>query len=422
MIDLKLLGRLQSSDMVTLVLKQVHADELTYYIIAKSINYTAVTSGKCHGNVHGDFAMFNILLSSLLPMLDRGYKFNIQYEGAELEFVTDDEKIHLHPLCVEYSDPSVMTVVNKVANFLTDISSDDTVDERVKKVEFELMGLRERQKPISKMDLEGAMISSNPFSMPATVLEPDEETQAKINKLEADLATLKKRQGKVRPVNLAPFRYLCGAAARSHELLNFCETYAVMSLKNTYILQKGPCPIMSMQSTLLNQLMIDGEGENFYWYQNGLAYVSYGDSTTVVFMEKYLPNTSIDSSIVTRGKVLEKYQINTRGVLAIASVVGSKFPVMKLDMSRGVLILENDKGEVLRSDLGEIKATTPELEKMMRGEETTGKIVMSTLNIPPEVQRFLSLFREQLNIYVKERKIVFNSEKLYLVFGRERSV
>lgn len=135
-------------------------------------------------------------------------------------------------------------------------------------------------------------------------------------------------------------------------------------------------------------------------------------------MEKYLPNTSVDSGIVTRGVTVERHQLSVKGVLKITQLMKSKFPEMVFDLGAGEVVLGNDKGERIVTKFNVDDTETLQLIKLKRGEQLKEEYVSTSISVPVEVQGLLSLFKDQLTIYVKSNKIIFQAEDFYIVFGR----
>lgn len=415
--NLKLLGRLQAADMVTLILKANPGERLDYYILAKSINYSLLASGECDGSINGGMRTFNILLSGLLPMLEKGYSFRIAYEDDTLTFTSEDERLKLTPLCVEYNDPSSVKIVDKYQRFVTALQEGETIDSQIVRLENEITDLQHQCNGVSLHHLELEMQSSSPFDEDVGSQKIEDKFGPLIAEKREQLATLQRKVKAFRKVDLKAFKTLALAASRAHEMISFCENYAVVSLKSSFLLQKAPCPVMSVQGPLLYQLLNHSNGDGFYWFENSLVYSVGGAERTTVFMEAYLPNTSVDESIVTRGAVSEKYTLSMKGILAVTQLMKSKFPDMTFNMSDGYILLENDKGETITSKFDVENMQSIKLTKSMRGE-TNIEWTETTLSIPREVQSLLSLFRDQMTVYIKERKVVFQADKLYLVFGR----
>ena len=91
---------------------------------------------------------------------------------------------------------------------------------------------------------------------------------------------------------------------------------------------------------------------------------------------------------------------------------------MTFSRGEGCLVLQNPKGETVKIKFEVQDAKTLQLNKMIRGENISGEITMASIEVPKEVQAVLPMFREQLTIVVKSKKIIFQSGSLYIVFGR----
>lgn len=175
---------------------------------------------------------------------------------------------------------------------------------------------------------------------------------------------------------------------------------------------------MTVQGPLLNQLMSFSDGDGFYWFENGLVYAIGEEEQTIVFMEKYLPNTAVDGSIVTRGVTLERYDVNMKDILTITQLMRSKFPQITLDMGAGNLVMENDKGEKIVSKFEIAGMDSVQLKRVMAGKQDPSTMKQADIVVPKTVQSLLSLFKGEIIIYVKERKIILQAGETYLVFGR----
>lgn len=425
--NLKLLQRLQASEMVTLILRTTPGDVLEYFIVARTINYSILANGKCDGDIRAPMRTFNILLSGLMPMIEKGYDFRIKYEDETLTFVSKDERLTLSPLCVEFHDEQAAAIIQKYQRFSEAAGADEKLKNNEEKLEREIAQLQDSYQGSKLLHLEGAMQSSDPFSEDVVDKKIDQKFVPLIAEKKQELTKLQQMARGLKAVSLNAFKTIILAAARVHEIVNFCGEYAIMELKTSYLIQKDECPVMAVQGQLLNHLMQYGEGEGFYWFENSLMFVSGDKERTVVFLEKYLPNTKVDSTIVTNGAVLEKYNLSMKGVLKVTQLMRSKFPDMTLDMGAPLIILGNDRGEKLNIKFEVSDADTLEMRRMMKQMQeaaATGKmakpvtVTMAKLSIPAEVQSLLGVFKDQLTICVKQRKVIFQSGRLYLVFGR----
>lgn len=422
MMDLKLLQKLQATEMVTLILKVSPGGVLDYFIVSKTINYSIVATGRCEGVIESEMRSFNILLSGLMPMVEKGHKFRIVYDNEVLRFISSDDRIVLTPLCVEYNDEHAVRIIEKYLRYSDALDNDQQLATREENLAHEISSKKRSYSELRKMALEGDITSSNPFSESSMPAELDSRYSQEIAQLQQDLENVQQKKHSLEHVSMKEFRQIALAASRAHEMISFCGEFAVMELKSSYILQKVPCRTMAMHGTLLHQLLQFDEN-GFYWFENGLVFETGTENKTVVFVEKYLPNTTVDASIVTRGVVLEKYIINIKGNLSVAQLMRGRFPDMTFDLSESKILLENDKGETLVITLGDVKPDSLGLRKAMRemaaGSSEITQVNLSSVTVPKEIQSLLGLFREEITLYVKKRKIIFQGGNLYFVFGRQ---
>ena len=165
-------------------------------------------------------------------------------------------------------------------------------------------------------------------------------------------------------------------------------------------------------------MLKDGGGEGFYLYKDELVYINGNKDITAVFIASYLPNNSVDASIVKNGVVTERYEIRIHSLLKVISLVKSSFKDVSMDMNTGQFILTNDLGEVLRINFDVDNVNSLQLIKSKSGKVVQGGIKLAIINIPVAVQNILGYFKDSLIIYVKKNKIVFQNKSLFLVFGR----
>ena len=200
--------------------------------------------------------------------------------------------------------------------------------------------------------------------------------------------------------------------------MNFCNSYAVVSFDTSFLIQKGDCPTQAIQGQLLNQLIRDGSGKGFYEYDNFLTYYDEKAEPTAVFMQKYLPNSIVDPTIITKGNVEERYDIALKGVLDVANLVRSHYKTIELNLGAGMFVMTNELGEVMNIKFDVTNAQTKQLKRLLSGSSVSGEITMATIEIPKSIHSLLNLFKHSLSVYVKKRKVIFKSGSLYLVFGR----
>lgn len=440
MLNIKLFSKLQASDTVNLVLMTRKDGMLDYYLISIGVAYSVLSTGVCEGEIEGPISYFNVRMSSLAPLLDKGMKFRIQYREHRLYFISDDENIQVSLLYVESKDESMVSVVEKYLDVVKELSSQSRRKEQLQQAEQALISYRhaleeaqssldseEDSEGVSLMNLSGWVNSSNPFDSPgqdaAEVLEKRQQRvqglQDKIKQLEDRVLNLQSDTSTLTCLDMCSFSKIVQAAGRAHEMIDFCKDYAVLQLKTSFVIQKGPCPVMSMQGTLLSLLLRDGKGEGFYMYKGAMVYMAPGEENTVVFSSKYLPNTKVSDSIITRGVAEEKYSINLKGLLSVMNVVHGRFPEVRIDTGSANFILANEQGEEITIKFTVENADTLQLRKMMRTGDFATQVKMASIKIPREVQSLLSLFTDQLVIYVKRTKIILQSDSFYVVFGRE---
>lgn len=414
--NLKLLQRLQASEMVTLILQTSPGDVLDYFIIARTINYSIIANGKCAGSISAPMRTFNILLAGLMPMVGEGYDFSITYDNDVLKFISKDETVTLTPLCVEFHDEQAESILRKFQRYLAAADAEARLVANQDNLEQEIAALQHNYTGAKQLHLEAEMQSSNPFSEDTGSKKIDQKFVPQIAEKKRELEELQRTSRDLSPMDLKPFKTIALAAARANEIVNFCGDYAIMELKTSYVLQKTECKTMAVQGKLLYNLLQYNDGEGFYWFENSLMFVTGAKEQMIVFLEKYLPNTKVDSTIVTRGVVLEKYMLSMRGVLKITQLMKSKFPEMTLDMGAPLIILENDKGERIEIAFKVEDMDSLELRKAMKGKPSN--VTTAKISIPSEVQSLLGMFRDKLTICVKQRKVLLSSGDLYLVFGR----
>ena len=415
--NLKLLSRLQGTDSVSLILDSEPGGILNYFLIARSVSYDVVCSGQIPGTIVGDQICFDIRLSSIIPLVEKGVKFNIVYNEDVLKFVSEDGIIEVVPSYVEHNDPAVFTIIDRYLKFTKFLEDRDRVKFQLEQAEKDLVALKRDYRDTSTLHLSGGP-SSDPFTPDDAVKKIDEFYLPKIEEQERRVSKLKSEDMQAKELDLSAFIPLAYSASRGHNLVEMCGDYAIVDLNNSFLLQKGECPIQSIQGQLLYNLLRNGGGKGFYIFEGNVVYLSDAKESTVVFIQSYLPNISVDSSIVTRGAVEEKYSIKLKGALDSIGAVKHNFPTLSMDMGKGCFNLLNDLGEKLIIKFEVEDAKTVQLMKMMKGIPVQGAITMSVIDIPNEVQSNLFLFKDKLVIYIKKRKIIFQNKNLYLVFGR----
>lgn len=417
MIDLSLLSRLQMPDTVSLILKKNPGDRLDYYIIAQTVTYSAICNGKCNGFIEKDMTCFNIRLSSLVPLIAKGYKLDIHYVEDKLYFVTEDGKTQITPLYVEYNDPNAVVIIEKYLKFSEALQQKEELSDLQHDLQKELDSTKREYEAISRMNLSGGP-PENPFGEFTGNKKIDAEYLPRIQNLQSRVNKVSTQSNSAVEINLSKFSNLVGIASRLHEVVNFCSDYATVSFSGAYLIQKCTCPVMALQGQILNTLVKDGNGENFYMFNESLVYIHGTKSQTVVFLSKYLPSGDISTDIITRGVVYEKYSINISDAVTLFNLVRSRFSSFKMNLGSGTFELANDNGELISMKFSVEDAKTLQLARLVRGEPVDSGVLMSTIDIPKPVQSALGLFKNRLSVFVKKNKVIFQNEDLYLVFSR----
>ena len=416
MLDLKLFCKLKATDTVTMILKSNGGGNLDYFIVSQSVAFSLITYGTAEGTIKGT-TQFNIRLGALLPLIEKGYKFFIKVVDNQLHFESEAGDLVFSPLCVEFYDEFAANMVKKYLRYEEALQGGISVNIEKASVEQKISALKANYNYLVTMQL-----SPTPDD-PYTVDTKAEKTHAKyrddLKVLEGKLAELESRSTSttLKEYDFSDFIPLALIAARSNAMLHMCENYSVVDLKNVSFFKKGDCISQVFNGKLLYQLLLDGNGKHFYMFEDDIVYMSE-KGNTFVFIPRYLPSTCSDPSMLTRGVVQEKYSVNLRSVIALFSVIKSHFSDFKINFGEGKFILSNDSGESLTQKFDVSDAKTLQLAKMMRDGAISSDISMATIALPKEMQVYLSMFRENTVFYIKAKKIVIQSEKLYAVFGR----
>lgn len=422
--NLKLFNHLQGSATSTIVLRPGRPGSVQFFLISASVNYSIVVSGECEGDLPDNTPRsFDIVLSSIAPLLDNGYEFRIDYTGGTLRFVEEMERFTVSPLCVEHVADTSLEVMKRFLDFSNRLDAKASRDVRAEEAELKLAQLKASYKQSKITELSTPV--SNPFGDVDDLdnSSVDRYYQPLIEEAERELDAIKSSENSevIQPLDLAELRRIAAVAARFNTTVALCDDYAITSVDSVFVLQKVKCGVRAVQGKLLQRLLNEKDSMLYQDADDLVFSLISGKgkdrTTTTIFLQSYLPNTAADSTIVTKGAVQEKYVLNLRGMLPVINAVTSKFDTMEFDMGAACVRLSNDRGEVLQHGFDVQDAKTIELNKLMRGE-AAGDIVMSTISIPRTVQRILPFFREDFTVYVKSKKVVLQSGSLYAVFGR----
>ena len=423
MLNLKLFTYLQGSNSASLLLRPSDPGMVRYFIMASTVNYSIVVSGQCEGEIANDAPMsFDVVLSSIVPLLDKNNKFRLSYVGGKLCFIEEHEKYTVTPLCVEHVSDTAIDIAQRYLDTTAELERSVELTATRSKLEEELTYYENNYNHLRLLAGYGGP-PANPWGEPGdTVTEEDVDNKylPKIEDLKKQIRELDCSE-RVVEVDMQKMKRLASIAARYGTVISMCGDYAIVSLNSCYILQKVDCGVRAMQGKMLQRLLQEDSGQ-FFDIGGQLVFrcvTGKGDaaSDTMIFIQQYLPNVSVGKSIVTKGAVLEKYQISLKGMLPVISAVSSKFDKMVFEMGSSCLTMSNDRGETLVHKFDVEDAKTLELNKAMRGEYS-GAIVMSDISVPVEVQRILGSLKEDFTIFIKDRKIVLQSGDLYVVFAR----
>lgn len=422
--NLKLFTQLQGNSTTTLILRPRAVGSLEFFLISMSVSFSIIVSGECVGELPGETPLsFDVVLSSVTPLLDKGYEFRIEYKNGTLSFVEEMERFTVTPLCVEHLADSSIDIMQNFLTFSAKLDRQVSCAEKLEEAELKLKQLQASYK--SSKILELSAPSSDPFGSPEDIddTKVDNYYRPLIEAATTELEELRKHGNDqlLRQVDLKELRRIAAIAAKANTTVALCDNYAITSMGPVYVLQKLSCGVRAVPGKLLQRLLAEKDG---VLYEDGDALVfnsisgkGRGRTVTTIFLQSYLPNIAVDSTIVTKGAVLEKYTINLRGLLSVLSAVGSKFDTMEFDMGAACVNLRNDKGELLKHGFDVEDAKTIELNKLLRGESAKD-IVMSSIDVPKSVQKILPFFKEDFTIFVKSKKVILQSGSLYVVFGR----
>lgn len=444
-----LFNKVKGDSTVTLTLKRTGTG-ITYYMTANTIGYCVVTSGSCVGDMDEDFMSFNISLSTLTPLLDKGFKLRLEYFKKQLTFVSESGSVRITPLYVNSMDTlahdtlkrffefddimlgmqSVKFFDSETARIKSEISE---IDETIKQIEevFNKYGydLNSNEKPTaaSVMDLETGVSLEQISKAQDIITSLNTKKEVLLKKLDEVTEQRKKSISaaygdELSEIDLLPYKRVIEVAAKAHQFVSFCTNFMTVSLKDCHIIQKCECPTKGIAANILNNLL-KFVGGQFYLYKNQLLYNLVTDTNvTRVFIDSYLPDTRVDSSLITKGQLQEKYEIDITEIERILMPISSKFNATYFDMNTSMFHLLNDQGEEVRIRFKIKSLDTRELRRTVNSEANTqaGMTVhMSRFYVPMSVARLFYLFRSGMTIYVKDRKIIFQNAKLYIVFGRQ---
>lgn len=360
MFDFTLFSKLISNTSAILILQQTGIDKLDYYLIGTTINYSVVTKGCCSGNINKTQITLEINLVSVIKLFASNIQFTLKVVDNVAEFTSTNNSIHklkIRPLCIEIENDILKQLISNLSDFL--------------------------------LALEKNIYNGR------------------------DLPSYCK--GTVYPVSFSDFKSIASLASKTKDILHFCSSYACLDYKTAYIIQKGNCPNISINGHLLYTLLLDNG--SFYIYNNLLYYKS-NNSNTYVSINFYLPSITIDTSILSKGAILEYYEIDSKDLITLLNQISPLFTNISLNMSEGKLFLTNDSKEELEFSFSVKTLNSVLLEKYKEKKCDISNLSFSVITIPLFIAKFLNIFSGSVSIYVKKRKVIFKKDNLYLIFGR----
>lgn len=454
-----LFNKMRGTSAVTLILKKDNFN-LQYFMLASTVGYSVVTTGTFEGDMEDGVISFTLTMDTVASLMDKGIKFGIEYRKGNLIFTSLSGAIRITPMYVETLDDKAQYLMKQFIEFDTvldaenkrmqrdEIISDLTREIRVLQSNLQALEIsneihftesvadKAQQMDIGQQNsTQGYAPSDTPFggvievANPVTretsynkdfVEERIKQVKQEIKNKEQTIQLMQRNksdESNLHLIDIASFKKLADVAAKAHEFVALCGTFATVSLKDCYLIQKGDCPIKGMTGWLLNQLL--SEDGTLYMKDDAIIYDhSVGGVTTRVFVEPYLPNSKVDLSLITKGKLLEKYEVEVKEIASIVNVVMSKYTSMYFDMNNATFVMESSQSERVNISFTIKSADTLALRQVESGRASGVNLTMARFYLPKEVAKLFTLFRSGLTIYVKDRKILFESDKLFVVFGR----
>lgn len=145
-----------------MVLTQKNDRQLEYFLIGRTLAYTIATTGTCDGSLDKEQVILNIDLKLLHILLKRGFSFELSVHDGKAVFKTTNG-MTLKPLCIEKSDPEVLTVVQSIVQFMEHYSNKDSSEivlYDLQKVKV-LANLSSKNKEVIQITSEFAVVELN---------------------------------------------------------------------------------------------------------------------------------------------------------------------------------------------------------------------------------------------------------------------
>ena len=164
MLDLKLFMDLQGDTPASLLLKPSSPGFLQYFIISFSVNYSVVVTGECIGELPDATPIsFDVVLSSVIPLLNKNHKFKLSYFDSILKFEEESGKYYITPLCVEHVNEYTLSIAQRYIDFSVAYTEHEKVSEQLDILEREIAQTRENYQQERVMELSGFVNDSNPW-------------------------------------------------------------------------------------------------------------------------------------------------------------------------------------------------------------------------------------------------------------------
>lgn len=438
----KLFNKLRSSSTVTLILCSNNTpNSLRYFLTANVVGYSVISSGLCSGTLNKELAVFNISMDAIEHLLSRNYNFNITYNGKELLFISPKNDVTIRPIFVEAIDLKSIELMERfikcdaqitnsfdVTSLKQQITQTENLigeyDDKLSNIVEELQSFNPNS-TVKELDFENTSFNTNSnYALQNYSQELDKLENLKAQAVK-DLTLLKGEYSKLKdtisvltPLNLQSFKNIIAIASKVKTSVSFCNSFATVSLKSSHVLYTDKCVNMSIYGWLLNTLL--DFGGMFFQYKDGTLIYNHvlNNTVTRVFIDTYLPNTDVTLSLLQREPVIEKYTVNIDNLISITKALGVKYNQITVDMNTGVISISNEIHEQVDYKFNILASGSTEFNRNMKSSNFT-PVKLSIFSIPYEVVNILDQMKGNINIYVKQRKIIFHQDNLYIVFGKE---
>lgn len=405
--NIRTLLKFQKVDTIDLILVPEKDGVLRYYVCSSSINYKAIAYGVCRGYCQGTL-LLNISLGSIIRLFERGYDLYFMYDNG-LTIENKDRSMVFKPQYSILQNDSSLQLVKKLMQEQENLENYELSSQSLQQLESDKKNL---QMELDKMTFESYVPPSNPFgeytpidtSKQDKMLEDIEESEAKIKHL----------MNKMSVIDFKQFSNIIYAASKFNEVVHFCDDYAVTGSKDSFIIQKGYCCNAAIPGNILNALL---SLEGRFFNSDQLCFLSTrGKDRLAVFFEKTLSNPECDLSLLSRGKILEKYIVDLKSVITMAPMLSSKFPELTFDFDSKKAIYSNSLESVL-INLNIKEYTTEAIERIKSGEDNV-EVNFSSVILPKSVQSIIGILCDDIKVIVKKNKVILGGNGFYIIIGR----